>query len=315
MATAFIFPGQGSQDVGMGKQLASAFPAARHVFDEIDEALGEKLSHLMFDGPKDTLTLTANAQPALMAVSVAAARVLETECGITIGDHASFIAGHSLGEYSALTAAGTLGLSDSAKLLRLRGTSMQEAVPVGMGAMVALLGVGIEAARRIAEEAAQGDVLDVANDNEPAQVVLSGHKSAADRVPEIAKVHGCRRAVPLPVSAPFHCSLMQPAAEAMAVALATTTLRAPASPLVPNISVVPTSDTETIRHGLVQQVTGTVRWRETVLVMRDAGVRRFVEIGAGKVLTGLVRRTFPEAETFSVGTPDDIAAVAAALKS
>lgn len=299
----------------MGKLLADTFPVARSVFEEVDSALGESLSKLMFDGPKDTLTLTANAQPALMAVSVAAARVLETECGITVGEHASYIGGHSLGEYSALTAGGALNLHDAARLLRLRGLSMQQAVPVGLGAMVALLGAGLDTATKIAAEAAQGEVLEVANDNDPAQVVLSGHKTAADRVPDIARAHGVRRALPLPVSAPFHCSLMQPAAEAMDKALADTEIRRPAAPLIPNVSVTPTSDPETIRQGLVRQVTATVRWRETVLAMQAAGVTRFVEIGAGKVLTGLVRRTMPDAETYAFGTPDDIAALAAAMKA
>lgn len=314
MATAFIFPGQGSQDVGMGKALAEAFPVARAVLDEVDDTLGEKLSAIMFEGPKDTLTLTANAQPALMAVSVAVARVLESEHGIKVGDHAQFVAGHSLGEYSALTAAGSLSLADATRLLRLRGSAMQEAVPVGVGGMVALLGADVEKAKAIAAEAAEGDVLEVANDNDPTQVVLSGHKSAADRVPPIAKAHGVKRALPLPVSAPFHCSLMQPAADVMAKALATTQINAPAAQLIPNVSVTATSDPETIRTGLVAQVTGAVRWRETVLAMQSAGVTRFIEIGAGKVLSGLVRRTAPDAQALNVGTPDDLAAAADALK-
>ncbi len=314
MSIAFIFPGQGSQDVGMGQELSEAFTCAREVLQEVDDALGEKLSATMFEGPKETLTLTANAQPALMAVSVAAARVLEREHGVALAQTAQFVAGHSLGEYSALTAAGALSVSDAARLLRLRGQSMQEAVPVGVGAMVALLGADLETATAIAKQAAGDDVLEVANDNEPAQVVLSGHKAAADRVPEIAKSHGVRRAVPLPVSAPFHCSLMQPAADVMAKALAETEIAAPAVPLVPNVSVTPTQDPDVIRSGLVTQVTATVRWRETVLALQAAGVTQFVELGAGKVLAGLVRRSYGDAETFSAGSPDTIAALAEALR-
>ncbi|MEM9028831.1 MAG: ACP S-malonyltransferase [Pseudomonadota bacterium] len=315
MATAFIFPGQGSQDVGMGKALAEAFPAARAVFDEVDDALGERLSNVMFDGPKDTLTLTANAQPALMAVSVAATRILESEFGLKVGTTAKFVAGHSLGEYSALVSAGSLQVADAARLLRLRGSAMQEAVPVGAGGMIALLGCGLDAARAIAAEAADGDVLDVANDNEPAQVVLSGHKTAIERVPAVSKSHGVRRAIPLPVSAPFHCSLMQPAADVMAEALANIEISKPVVELIPNVSVRPTADVEVIRQGLVEQVTATVRWRETVAAMKAAGVTRFVELGAGKVLAGLVRRTMADGETFSVGTPDDFAAVVSAFQN
>ena len=314
MATAFIFPGQGSQDVGMGRALADAFPVARAVFDEVDAALGEPLSRLMFEGPKDELTLTANAQPALMAVSVAAARILEAEHGISLAQAGAFVAGHSLGEYSALTAAGSFSVAEAANLLRARGNAMQDAVPVGVGAMVALLGADVEQARAIAKEAAGADVLEVANDNDPGQVVLSGHKSAADRVPAIAKAHGVRRAMPLPVSAPFHCSLMQPAADVMAKALTSAAVNPPALPVISNVTVAPTSDPATIVENLVKQVTGTVRWRETVLAMQAAGVTRFVELGAGKVLSGLVRRTFADAETHAAGTPDELAALAAVLK-
>jgi [acyl-carrier-protein] S-malonyltransferase len=313
MKTAFIFPGQGSQDVGMGKALAEAFPVARAVFDEVDAALGQKLTDIMWAGDKETLTLTENAQPALMAVSVAAARVLEAEAGISIKDHAAFVAGHSLGEYSALAAAGAISVSDTAKLLRTRGQAMQSAVPVGTGGMVALLGAGLDAAKAIATEAAEGDVLDIANDNEPTQVVLSGHKTACDRVAGVAKAHGVRRAIPLPVSAPFHCSLMQPAADVMAEALAATTVSAPAATLVANVTAAPTLSVDDIVPNLVAQVTATVRWRESVLAMQEAGVGRFVEVGSGKVLSGLVRRIMADAEVFAVGAPDDLDAVKAAL--
>jgi len=307
MTVAFVFPGQGSQDVGMGKALADAFPVAKAVFEEVDEALGEKLSAIMWAGTKDEITLTENAQPALMAVSVAAARVLEQEHGVA-PTAAAFAAGHSLGEYSALAATGALGVADAARLLRLRGQSMQKAVPVGTGAMIALLGAGLDAAKAIAKAAAHDDVLDVANDNEPTQVVLSGHKVAADRVPALAKEHGVRRAVPLPVSAPFHCSLMQPAADAMAAALARATVKAPAIPIVANVTAEPTSDPAKIVDNLVAQVTGTVRWRECVLAMQAAGVDRYIELGSGKVLAGLVRRTDKDAKAASIGGPDDFAA-------
>jgi [acyl-carrier-protein] S-malonyltransferase len=315
MTRAFIFPGQGSQDVGMGKALAEAFPAARDVFQEIDDALGEKLSTTIWEGPKEALTLTENAQPALMAVSIAIMRVLEKEKGISLADRANFVAGHSLGEYSALAAAGALSLTDAARLLKLRGRAMQKAVPVGVGAMAALLGVGIEVADKVAAEAAQGDVCQVANDNEPTQVVLSGHKTAIDRVPDVGKKFGVRRAVPLPVSAPFHCTLMQPAADAMAEALANVTLKRPVVPVVANVLAQPISDPDEIRRRLVEQVTGTVRWRECVAAMADAGVTDFFEIGAGKVLAGLVKRTSPNANATSLGTPSDIDAAVAALTS
>ncbi|MEO1693720.1 MAG: ACP S-malonyltransferase [Pseudomonadota bacterium] len=313
MAVAFIFPGQGSQAVGMGRELSAAFGDARAVFDEVNDALGLKLTDIMWDGPKDALTLTENAQPALMAVSVAAQRVLASEFGIGM-DRATFVAGHSLGEYSALAAAGALDVSDAARLLRLRGQAMQAAVPVGEGAMVALLGGGIDAAQVIAAEAANGDVLEVANDNEPTQVVLSGHASAAERVPALAKAHGVRRALPLPVSAPFHCSLMQPAATAMAEALAETKIAAPAAPVVANVTAAPTSDPAEIRDNLVAQVTGTVRWRECVLAMKAAGVTDYIELGAGKVLGGLVKRIDADARAASAGAPEDFAAVRALIE-
>jgi [acyl-carrier-protein] S-malonyltransferase len=313
MARAFVFPGQGSQDVGMGKALADAFPSARAVFDEVDDALGEKLSAIIWEGPKETLTLTENAQPALMAVSVAVMRVLEQERGFCLADNVKFVAGHSLGEYSALAAAGAFSLADAARLLRLRGLAMQKAVPVGVGAMAALLGVGIDVAEKVAAEAAQGDVCQIANDNEPTQVVLSGHKTAIDRVMEIGKAFGVRRAVPLPVSAPFHCKLMQPAADAMAEALASVTVRSPVVPVVANVLAQPISDPEDIKKRLVEQVTGTVRWRECVAAMAAAGVTDFYEIGAGKVLAGLVKRTAPTANAMSVGTPADIDAAIAAF--
>jgi [acyl-carrier-protein] S-malonyltransferase len=313
MATAFLFPGQGSQDVGMGKALADAFPAARDVFAEVDEALGQKLSAIMWDGPKDELTLTENAQPALMAVSLAVMRVLEQEKGIKLGDKAAFVAGHSLGEYSALAAAGTFSLADAARLLKLRGQAMQRAVPVGEGAMVALLGVGMDVARLVAAVAAQGSICQVANDNEPTQVVLSGHKVAIDRVAEIGKKFGVRRAVPLPVSAPFHCQLMQPAADAMAEALSKVQINRPVVPVIANVLAAPISDPAEIRQRLVEQVTGTVRWRECVGAMGAAGVTKFIEIGSGKVLAGLAKRILKDAEALSVGAPGDIDAALLAL--
>jgi [acyl-carrier-protein] S-malonyltransferase len=315
MARAFVFPGQGSQDIGMGKALADAFPAARAVFDEVDDALGEKFSALIWEGPKETLTLTENAQPALMAVSMAVMRVLEREKGFSLADKVKFVAGHSLGEYSALAAAGAFSLADAARLLRLRGLAMQKAVPVGVGAMAALLGVGVDVAEKVAAEASQGDVCQVANDNEPTQVVLSGHKTAIDRVAEIGKKFGVRRAVPLPVSAPFHCTLMQPAADAMAEALANVTVHSPVVPVVANVLAQPISDPEEIKKRLVEQVTGTVRWRECVAVMAADGVTDFYEIGAGKVLAGLVKRTAQSANAMSLGTPADIDAAIAALTS
>lgn len=300
----------------MGKALADAFPAAREVFDEIDEALGEKLSTLIWEGPKEELTLTQNTQPALMAHSMAVVRVLEAEFGISVGKHASFVAGHSLGEYSALAAAGTFSVGDAARLLRTRGEAMQKAVPVGQGAMAALLGVGLEAAQAVAAAAAEaGGVCQIANDNDPTQVVLSGSKEAVDRVTEIGKAHGVRRAVPLPVSAPFHCALMQPAADVMAEALESVTVKAPVVPVIANVTAGPVSDPEAIKKNLVEQVTATVRWRECVMAMADAGVGDFYELGTGKVLSGLVRRIAKEANATPAGTPDDIKTVADLIKA
>ena len=313
MAIALVFPGQGSQDVGMGRDLALQFAAAREVFDEVDAALGEKLSAVMFDGPKDTLTLTHNAQPALMAVSMAVMRVLEREFKFDLAKSVKCVAGHSLGEYSAHAAAGTFSLSDTARLLRLRGQAMQAAVPVGVGAMAALLGVGLDVAKVIAAEAAQGQVCDVANDNDPGQIVLSGHKAAIERVAEIGKAHGLRRAVMLPVSAPFHCALMKPAAEAMAAALGKVAMSAPCVPVIANVTAQAVTDPAVIRQLLVQQVTGTVRWRECVTAMAAMGVTDVFEIGAGKVLSGLVKRIEKTLNATSVGTPADIAAARPAL--
>jgi [acyl-carrier-protein] S-malonyltransferase len=313
MARAFVFPGQGSQDVGMGKALADTFPAAQAVFEEVDAALGQKLSAIMWEGPKETLTLTENAQPALMAVSMAVMRVLETEKGFSLKDKVEFVAGHSLGEYSALAAAGAFSLADAARLLKLRGQAMQKAVPVGLGGMAALLGVGLDVAEEVAAAAAQGDVCQVANDNEPTQVVLSGHKTAIDRVGEVGKGFGVRRAMPLPVSAPFHCALMQPAAEAMAEALGNVTVNAPAVPVIVNVRAAPVSDPAEIKTCLVEQVTGTVRWRECVAFIAANGVTDIFEIGAGKVLSGLVKRTAPSVNATPLGTPADIEAAMAAL--
>ena len=293
----------------MGRELAAAFPAARDVFDEVDSALGQKLSAIMWDGPKDALTLTENAQPALMAVSMAAMRVLEREFGFDLAARVKCVAGHSLGEYSALAAAGTFTVTDAARLLKLRGQAMQAAVPVGQGAMAALLGVGLDVARVIAEEAAQGQVCDVANDNDPAQIVLSGHKSAIERVAEVGKAHGLRRAVMLPVSAPFHCALMKPAADAMAAALAKVEMHVPRVPVIANVTAAAVTDPAAIRALLVQQVTGTVRWRECVMTMASLGVTDVFEIGAGKVLAGLVKRIEKTLNATSVGTPADIATV------
>lgn len=313
MTAAFTFPGQGSQAVGMGKALAEAFPAARAVFDEVDAALGEKLTSIIWEGPAETLQLTENAQPALMAVSLATMRVLETEAGVSVGKDAAFVAGHSLGEYSALAAAGSLSVSDTARLLRIRGQAMQKAVPVGVGAMAALLGLDYDTAVAVAAEAAQGQVCQAANDNGGGQVVVSGHKDAVERAVEIAKGKGAKRAMLLPVSAPFHCSLMQPAAEAMAEALAGVTIKAPAAPLVANVLASPITDPDEIRRRLVEQVTGTVRWRESVAFMASQGVSQFLEIGAGKVLSGLVKRIADGATGISVGGPNDIASAKDAL--
>lgn len=307
MATAFIFPGQGSQAVGMGKALAEAFPAARAVFDEVDAALSQKLSALMWDGPLEELTLTANAQPALMAVSLATIRVLESEAGLVLSRDAAFVAGHSLGEYSALAAAGTFSIGDAARLLRIRGDAMQKAVPAGEGAMAALLGVDLDQARAIAADAAQGQVCEAANDNGGGQVVLSGAKAAIDRAIVLAGERGVRRAMLLPVSAPFHCALMQPAAEAMQAALADVAMQAPVVPVMANVGAAPLTDPAVIRASLVAQVTGTVRWRECVEAMAAAGVDRFHEVGSGKVLAGLLKRIVTGAVASSIGTPDDIA--------
>ena len=313
MATAFTFPGQGSQAVGMGKGLAENFAAARAVFDEVDAALGQKLSQLMWEGPDADLTLTANAQPALMAVSMAVMRVLEAEHGITVNNTAAYVAGHSLGEYSALAASGTFALADAARLLKTRGLAMQSATPVGIGAMAALLGLDFATACAVAAEAAQGDVCQAANDNSDGQVVVSGHKAAVERALVIAKEKGAKRAILLPVSAPFHCALMQPAADAMARALAEVTMHAPAVAVVANVGAAPLSDPDAIRKSLVAQVTGTVRWRECVGWMAAQGVTRFCEIGTGKVLTGLLRKNAPAASGLAIATPDDIAAAAAGL--
>lgn len=308
MSLAFIFPGQGSQTVGMGRGLADAFPAARLVFEEVDEALGEALTKVIWEGPAETLMLTENAQPGLMAVSLAAMRVLETEAGVDLARDARFVAGHSLGEYSALAAAGALGIRDTARLLRIRGRAMQKAVPVGTGAMAALLGLDFEQAVTVAGEAAEDQVCQAANDNGGGQVVVSGDKAAVERAVEIAKGKGARRAMMLPVSAPFHCSLMQPAADAMAAALAGVTVKSPVVPVVANVLAKPIRDPADIVGALVAQVTGTVRWRDSISFMADAGVTRFCEVGAGKVLSGLVKRIAEGAIGVSVGTPDDVAA-------
>jgi [acyl-carrier-protein] S-malonyltransferase len=313
MTAAFTFPGQGSQAVGMGKALADAFPAAKAVFDEVDAALSEKLTALIWEGPAERLQLTENAQPALMAVSIATLRALETEAGFSVGRDAAFVAGHSLGEYSALAAAGSLSVSDTARLLRTRGLAMQKAVPVGAGAMAALLGLDYDAAVAVANEAAEGQVCQAANDNGGGQVVVSGDKAAVDRAVEIAKARGARRAMLLPVSAPFHCKLMQPAADVMAKALSEVTISKPASPLVSNVLASATSDPDEIRRRLIEQVTGTVRWRESVAYMAAHGVTRFLEIGAGKVLSGLVKRIADGAVGISVGGPGDIAAAKGAV--
>ena len=312
MAAAFVFPGQGSQAVGMGKALAENFPQARAVFDEVDAALGEKLTAIMWDGPADTLTLTENAQPALMAVSLAVMRVLEAEAGVDLKRDAKFVAGHSLGEYSALAAAGAFSITDAAKLLRIRGRAMQQAVPVGTGAMAALLGLDLDAACAAAAEAAQGQVCDPANDNGGGQVVVSGNTAAVERAVEIAKAKGAKRAMMLKVSAPFHCALMQPAADAMAEALGKTNVKPPVVPVVANVLAKPISDPAEIVRCLVEQVTGTVRWRECVATMAGAGVDTFYEIGSGKVLTGLLKRIAEGATGSAIGTPEDVAAFKAA---
>ncbi len=309
---AFIFPGQGSQSVGMGLALSQASAAAREVFQEVDDALGQKLFKLMTEGPEGDLTLTENAQPAIMAHAIAVLRVLEKEGGVRLADKADFVAGHSLGEYTALCAAGSLDLSTTAKLLKLRGQAMQAAVPVGEGAMAALLGADLVKAQAIADAAAEGEVCTVANDNDPSQVVISGAKGAIDRAVAIAKDHGAKRAVLLPVSAPFHCPMMQPAADAMARALAEVAIRTPLVPVYANVTAAPVSDPDAIRGLLVDQVTGMVRWRESVAAMFDAGVHDYVELG-GKVLGAMVKRIAPDATVTSVVTMDDIEALEKAL--
>ena len=305
---AFTFPGQGSQAVGMGKDLAGTYQEARNVFAEVDDALGQKLSTLMFEGPEETLRLTENAQPALMAVSVAVTRVLESR-GFALKEQAAYVAGHSLGEYSALAAAGAFSLADAARLLRTRGEAMQKAVPVGQGAMAAILGLDLETVERVCAEAAAGDVCGLANDNAPGQVVISGNLAAVNRAIELLKAAGAKRALPLPVSAPFHCALMQPAAEAMRAALDKVAVRAPVVPVVANVLAAPISDPAEIKMRLVEQVTGRVRWTECVgWLVRDGGVTQLVELGAGKVLSGLAKRIAPETAAVSVSTSADVGA-------
>ena len=311
MSIAFIFPGQGSQAVGMGAELAKAYPSARAVFDEVDAALSQNLSRLMWEGPEAELTLTENAQPALMAVSLAAMRVLGDK-GFKLPGKVAYVAGHSLGEYSALAATGALGLADTARLLKIRGRAMQEAVPVGQGAMAALLGADLAQAEDLAKAAAEGEVCQAANDNAPGQVVISGAKTAIDRAVVLAPKFGARRAVLLPVSAPFHCALMQPAADAMREALAGVTINPPSVPLIANVLATPISDPEAIRVRLVEQVTGMVRWRETMLYLKANGVGAIYEVGAGRVLTGIARR-FEGLEARSVGTPDELEAAITTL--
>ncbi len=311
MTIAFTFPGQGSQAVGMGKALAEAFVPARDVFNEVDEALTQNLSQLMWDGPEDALTLTENAQPALMAVSMAVMQVLKSEMGFSLVDHVKFVAGHSLGEYSALAAAGTFSLGDTARLLKIRGQAMQRAVPVGEGAMAALLGLEFDDARAVAEDAARdGEVCQAANDNAPGQVVISGAKAAVERAIELAKEKGARRAMLLPVSAPFHCAMMQPAADEMAQALSEVEMSAPVVPLVANVSASLITSPEDIRKSLVEQVTGMVRWRECVGVLAEQGVTTLYEAGSGKVLSGLARRINRDLEAKPLGTPEEISAFA-----
>jgi [acyl-carrier-protein] S-malonyltransferase len=307
MAVAFVFPGQGSQAVGMGKALAENFPQARRVFEEVDDALSDKLSTVMWQGPAETLTLTENTQPALMAHSLAVMRVLEAEAGLDLKRDAAYVAGHSLGEYSALAAAGALGLADTARLVRIRGRAMQKAVPVGVGAMAALLGLEFDQAVAVAQEAAQGQVCQAANDNGGGQVVVSGDKAAVERAVEIAKAKGAKRAMMLTVSAPFHCALMQPAADAMAQALAEVAVKPPAVAVVANVEAKPLTDPAEIVRALIAQVTGTVRWRESVAFMAGQGVATFYELGSGKVLSGLVKRIAAGAAGIAIGTPDEVA--------
>ena len=314
MTFAFTFPGQGSQTVGMGQSLAQNFPVARHVFEEVDEALGERLSRTLWEGPEATLTLTANAQPALMAVSLAGHAALRQEYGADAIKPA-FMAGHSLGEYSALAAAGVFSVAEAAKLLRLRGQAMQEAVPAGQGAMLALLGAEIEAAQRLAAAAAEGEVSQVANDNAPGQIVISGTKTAMDRAVKLAPEQGIRRAVPLPVSAPFHCALMQPAADRMADALEALALNPPLVPIISNVMAAPVTDPDEIKSLLVRQVTGVVRWRKSVAYMVDNGAETLFEIGAGRVLTGIAKRVRAKVDARSIGSPDEVKAFGEWLKA
>ena len=313
MALAFTFPGQGSQAVGMGKALAEAFAPSRAVFDVIDDALDQDLSGLMWEGPQDELTLTENAQPALMACSLAAMAALEDAFGVSVED-AAYVAGHSLGEYSALAAAGAITTADAARLLKLRGRSMQKAVPVGEGAMAALLGADEDLAKKAIEEGRSRGEVQIANDNAPGQIVISGAKAAVETAVEAAKSQGLKKAMLLPVSAPFHCALMQPAADAMAEALADAEIRTPRTPLVTNVTARPESDPDRIRTQLVEQVTGKVRWRESVLWMHESGVERFAEAGAGKVLTTMLKRTVKEAEGVALNTPEDLEAFAKTIK-
>lgn len=309
MARAFVFPGQGSQAVGMGRDLAAAFPAAREVFQEVDEALGQSLSRLMFEGPETDLVLTENAQPALMAVSMAVVRVVEKEAGHKVGQVAKFVAGHSLGEYSALAAAGTFSLADTARLLKTRGQAMQRAVPVGQGAMAAVLGLGLDAVRAVTEEASQGEACQAANDNSDEQVVISGAAAAVARAAELAKAKGAKRAIMLPVSAPFHCALMEPAARVMEEKLGTVAMAPPAVPVIANVTASAVTEPAEIRRLLVEQVTALVRWRESVLYMRTHDVDTVVELGAGKVLSGLAKRISKDMNALSVGAPADIEAL------
>jgi [acyl-carrier-protein] S-malonyltransferase len=315
MTVAFVFPGQGSQAVGMGKALAANFTPARQVFETVDEALGERLSAVIFEGPAEALTLTQNAQPALMAVSLAVMRVLAAEAGLDLKRDAQFVAGHSLGEYSALAAAGAFSLADTARLLRTRGQAMQKAVPVGAGAMAALIGLELDAAAAVAAEAAQGQVCQAANDNGGGQVVVSGDKTAVERAVEIAKAKGAKRAMLLPVSAPFHCALMQPAADVMAQALSQVSVKPPVVPVVSNVLAKPISEPAEIVQALVRQVTGTVRWRESVAFMAQAGVDKFYEVGAGKVLSGLIKRIADGASAVAIGSPEDVATFKAGRKT